>query len=86
MAVMQDHVWKGYRICYASQELQKVADPILHHHESWDGSGYPDQLKVEAIPLLSRIISIDNNTITTASQPDAASIHSIGTTGAEEAA
>lgn len=57
-AVMQDHVWKGYRICQASQELQKIADPILHHHESWNGKGYPDGLKGEAIPLLSRIIAV----------------------------
>jgi len=31
---------------------------IRHHHERWDGSGYPDKLKGEAIPLGARIISV----------------------------
>jgi putative two-component system response regulator len=31
---------------------------IRHHHERWDGSGYPDQLSGEAIPLGARIISV----------------------------
>jgi len=35
-----------------------VAAEILHHHEWWDGSGYPDGLKGEEIPLLSRVTAI----------------------------
>src|SRR5262249_22150520 len=31
---------------------------IKHHHESWDGTGYPDGLKGEAIPLTARIICV----------------------------
>ena len=31
---------------------------IRHHHERWDGAGYPDQLHGEEIPLLSRILSV----------------------------
>lgn len=57
-AIMQDHVHKGYRIARATAGLEIVAEPILHHHENWDGSGYPDGLQHEAIPILSRIISV----------------------------
>lgn len=56
--IMRSHVGKGYRIARATPELNIVAEPILHHHEHWDGSGYPDGLKQDSIPLLSRIISV----------------------------
>ena len=55
---MRSHTEKGYRIARASKELEDIADLILHHHECWDGSGYPDGLKKETIPMLSRIISV----------------------------
>jgi len=35
-----------------------VLDIIRHHHENWDGSGYPEGLKGEAIPIGSRIIRL----------------------------
>lgn len=38
--------------------LSHIASIIRHHHERYDGNGYPDGLKAEAIPLLSRIISV----------------------------
>lgn len=56
--MMKTHTSKGYQIATSSQELSHIADMILHHHESWDGRGYPDGLSKEAIPLLSRIISV----------------------------
>ena len=56
--IMRSHVSRGYRIAAASPELAPIADHILHHHEAWDGSGYPDGLSRESIPLLSRIISV----------------------------
>ena len=56
--VMQSHVLRGYRIAKASNELEGIANDILHHHESWDGSGYPDALSKESIPILSRVIAI----------------------------
>lgn len=56
--VMKSHVEKGYHIAKASKELEEIADLILHHHESWNGKGYPDGLKQEAIPLLSRVIAV----------------------------
>lgn len=56
--LMRSHVDKGYRIARASDELKDIAPFIRHHHECWDGNGYPDGLKHEAIPLLSRIIAV----------------------------
>lgn len=56
--VLRSHAEKGYQIAKSSNELSGVADLILHHHERWDGSGYPDGLSKESIPLLSRIISV----------------------------
>ena len=56
--IMKTHAEKGYRIAKASADLEPVAELILHHHERWDGNGYPDRLKGEAIPLLSRIITV----------------------------
>lgn len=56
--ILKSHVQKGYRIAKATPELNIVADPILHHHEFWNGGGYPDHLQHESIPLLARIISV----------------------------
>lgn len=56
--VMKTHTEKGYRIASASKELQPIGQYILHHHERWDGGGYPGGLAGEEIPLLSRIITV----------------------------
>jgi len=56
--IMKKHVEIGYRIAHASGEFAHLADIILCHHEWWNGQGYPQGLKEEEIPLLSRIISI----------------------------
>jgi HD-GYP domain-containing protein (c-di-GMP phosphodiesterase class II) len=56
--VMRTHTEKGYRIASASKELQPIAEYILHHHERWDGQGYPGGLAGEDIPLLSRVITV----------------------------
>lgn len=56
--VMKTHTEKGYRIASASKELKPIAEYILHHHERWDGYGYPGGLSGEEIPLLSRIITV----------------------------
>jgi HD-GYP domain-containing protein (c-di-GMP phosphodiesterase class II) len=42
----------------ANPLLDEVANCVLHHHEHWDGNGYPDGLKGEEIPLLSRIVAV----------------------------
>lgn len=56
--VLRSHTQKGYQIASSSQELKGIADMILHHHERWDGKGYPDGLSGESIPLLSRVIAV----------------------------
>src|SRR5918999_5215922 len=38
--------------------VDPVADLVLHHHERWDGAGYPDGLRAEEIPLGARIIFV----------------------------
>jgi HD-GYP domain-containing protein (c-di-GMP phosphodiesterase class II) len=55
---IKDHSKIGYKIAARSSELSHIAELILHHHEWWDGSGYPDGLKGKNIPIECRIISI----------------------------
>ncbi|RLC34113.1 MAG: hypothetical protein DRH33_09715 [Candidatus Nealsonbacteria bacterium] len=55
---MKEHSRIGYRMAKQIPYFAPIAQEILHHHEHWDGKGYPDGLKGEKIPLLSRIISI----------------------------
>jgi putative two-component system response regulator len=55
---MKSHAERGERICRNVRSLAPVLPVIRSHHERWDGSGYPDGLKREEIPLLARIIQI----------------------------
>ena len=55
---MREHSRIGYRMAKNIPDFAPIAREILYHHEHWDGNGYPDGLKGEDIPLLSRIISI----------------------------
>jgi diguanylate cyclase (GGDEF)-like protein/PAS domain S-box-containing protein len=50
----------GYRIAESSQKLKTIAEPILAHHEWYNGEGYPRGIKGEEIPIISRISSIVN--------------------------
>jgi len=56
--VLQGHSTKGAQMVAEIPFLSATSDWILHHHEYWDGSGYPDGLKGEDIPLAARILSI----------------------------
>ena len=56
--ILRTHVEKGYQIAISNPELKGIADMILHHHEKWDGTGYPAGLSRESIPLLSRVIAV----------------------------
>ena len=55
---IKKHPEIGFRIARATEEFAHVADDILCHHEHWDGSGYPQGLKSDEIPLLARIAAI----------------------------
>jgi len=55
---IKKHAEIGCRIAESSRELSHISKYILFHHERWDGTGYPQCLKGNAIPKLSRIISI----------------------------
>jgi HD-GYP domain-containing protein (c-di-GMP phosphodiesterase class II) len=57
-AIMESHPIKGAELVRISSHLRDTVEPIRHHHEAWDGSGYPDALAGEAIPVFARIIAI----------------------------
>ena len=56
--VMREHPAIGERICTPLRSLKLVLPIIRHHHERWDGGGYPDRLKGEEIPLAARLIQV----------------------------
>lgn len=55
---MKHHTEIGYRIAMSTPQLKHIAECILHHHERWDGTGYPKGLKGAEIPLLSRVLAV----------------------------
>lgn len=55
---MQRHSEIGYRIAQSASELAPIAEWILHHHEWWNGNGYPLGIKGEKIPLACRLLAI----------------------------
>ena len=57
-AVMKQHPGKGAEILAPIKQLADVLGPIRHHHEYYDGAGYPDGLKGAAIPFLARILAV----------------------------
>ncbi|SHM89328.1 PAS domain S-box-containing protein/diguanylate cyclase (GGDEF) domain-containing protein [Caldanaerovirga acetigignens] len=56
--VMKRHPEIGFRIAQNTSDLVSIAKYILHHHERWDGKGYPMGLKGKEIPLLCRILAV----------------------------
>lgn len=56
--IMQSHTVIGARLVSGMRRMRPAADIIRHHHERWDGGGYPDGLKGESIPLLARIFQL----------------------------
>jgi putative two-component system response regulator len=57
-ARMRTHAGVGADLVLGLRSLEDVRPIMRHHHERWDGSGYPDGLKGEGIPLGARIISV----------------------------
>lgn len=56
--IMKQHPVIGYRMCMKVGLLQPAAPIVLHHHERWDGKGYPYGLSNEEIPLGARLFAI----------------------------
>ncbi|MBJ6764801.1 HD domain-containing protein [Myxococcaceae bacterium JPH2] len=57
MAIMREHPSIGDAIIGPVSFLGAVRACVRHHHERWDGTGYPDRMKGEDIPLLARIVA-----------------------------
>lgn len=55
---IERHPEIGWRLLSSTNEFSELARFILNHHEKWDGSGYPNGLKGDAIPLEARIICV----------------------------
>ena len=55
-AIIQSHPIDGANLVATMSRLRELVAPIRHHHENWDGTGYPDGLAGELIPLPARII------------------------------
>jgi putative two-component system response regulator len=56
--LMREHPVVGERICSPLRSFRLVLPIIRHHHEKLDGSGYPDGLRGDAIPITARILQI----------------------------
>src|SRR6185503_15718088 len=56
-ATMQEHPLDGASLVATMSGLKDVVPAIRHHHENWDGSGYPDGLSGTSIPFAARIIT-----------------------------
>ncbi len=57
-ALMREHPAKGERIVESLGFLDRAQPIVRYHHERWNGSGYPDGIKGEEIPFLTRILSV----------------------------
>ena len=58
MRAVRQHPEVGKRLLESTMRLNALLPVVLHHHERWDGSGYPDGLRGEQIPFAARVISL----------------------------
>ncbi len=56
--IVKRHPEKGVELLYPIKHLRHILPWIRHHHERWDGKGYPDGLKGQEIPLQARILAV----------------------------
>jgi putative nucleotidyltransferase with HDIG domain len=74
---MQTHSEIGERILANVHSYREVASIVRHHHERWDGRGYPDRLAGEAIPFVARVIAVaDAYSTMTSPRPSAEALSS----------
>ena len=57
-AIVKQHCYSGGQICKRVGFLMDAYPIVYHHHERWDGKGYPDGLKGERIPMGARIVAV----------------------------
>lgn len=55
-AIIKEHPIDGANLVATMTRLRELVPAVRHHHENWDGTGYPDALRGEEIPLASRVI------------------------------
>ena len=58
LEIMKEHAVLGAKILEPLRSLQNVQKNVRHHHERWDGKGYPDGLRGDKTPLAARLIAI----------------------------
>lgn len=56
--IMKSHPANSEKLISSIKKLHEISPGVKHHHERWDGRGYPDKLKGEEIPFAARIIAI----------------------------
>jgi putative nucleotidyltransferase with HDIG domain len=56
--MMELHVMYGYNILSSITNARQTLDIVMHHHERWDGTGYPNKLREEQIPLAARLFAV----------------------------
>lgn len=56
--IIKKHPENGERVLNSIKGLDEIKFSVKHHHERWDGNGYPDGLKKEEIPMATQIITI----------------------------
>ena len=56
--IVEEHPLVGERICAPLKSFRHVLPIIRHHHEKMDGTGYPDRLRGEAVPLTARVLQV----------------------------
>jgi HD-GYP domain-containing protein (c-di-GMP phosphodiesterase class II) len=56
--LMKEHPADGEALVAKVSELRDILPAVRHHHERWDGGGYPDGLRGEAIPMMARVLAL----------------------------